>query len=75
LRFHDLRHTHATWMIAKQVPPTAVARRLGHANPVITMMVYAHVTQLVQAGSLTAGDLGLISPAPVVPLRPGGMIS
>jgi integrase len=70
LRFHDLRHTHATWLIARQVPPIAVAKRLGHASPVVTMMVYAHVTELVQAGTLTTGDLGLTGPAPVVPLRP-----
>jgi integrase len=70
LRFHDLRHTHATWLIARLVPPIAVAKRLGHASPVITMMVYAHVTELVQAGTLTTGDLGLTGPAPVVPLRP-----
>ncbi|HZC99046.1 MAG TPA: tyrosine-type recombinase/integrase, partial [Actinomycetes bacterium] len=27
LHFHDLRHTHATWLIARQVPVIAVARR------------------------------------------------
>jgi len=59
LHFHDLRHTHATWLIARLVPPIAVAKRLGHASPVVTMTVYAHVTELVQAGSLTTNDLGL----------------
>ena len=39
LHFHDLRHTHATWLLARRVPLIAVANRLGHANPVITMMV------------------------------------
>jgi integrase len=41
------------------VPLIAVANRLGHANPVITMMVYAHVDRLVERGELTADDLGL----------------
>ena len=37
----------------------AVSNRLGHANPVITMMVYAHVDRLVERGELTAEELGL----------------
>jgi integrase len=44
LHFHDLRHTHATWLIAQRVPMIAVAGRLGHANAVVTMMVYAPST-------------------------------
>jgi hypothetical protein len=67
LRFHDLRHTHATWLIARLVPPIAVAKRLGHASPVVTMMVYAHVTELVTAGSLTVKDLGLAEPRRMEP--------
>ncbi len=59
LHFHDLRHTHATWLLARRVPLIAVANRLGHANPVITMMIYAHVDRLVDRGELTADDLGL----------------
>src|SRR6266498_5576753 len=59
LRFHDLRHTHATWLIAQRVPMIAVAGRLGHANAVVTMMVYAHVDKLVDRGLLTTDELGL----------------
>jgi integrase len=59
LHFHDLRHTHATWLLAQRVPLVAVANRLGHANPVITMMVYAHIDRLVERGELTAEELGL----------------
>ncbi len=59
LHFHDLRHTHATWLLARRVPLVAVANRLGHANPVITMMVYAHIDRLVERGELTADELGL----------------
>jgi integrase len=62
LRFHDLRHTHATWLIAQRVPMIAVAGRLGHANAVVTMMVYAHVDKLVDRGLLTADELGLPAP-------------
>jgi hypothetical protein len=51
----------------------AVAGRLGHANAVVTMMVYAHVDKLVDRGLLTVDELGLAAPvpAPVVELRLG----
>ena len=39
---HGLRHTHATMLLRDGVPVTAVAQRLGHANPSITLSVYAH---------------------------------
>jgi integrase len=70
LHFHDLRHTHATWLIAQRVPMIAIAGRLGHANAVVTMMVYAHVDKLVDRGLLTTGELGLTPSAPVVALTP-----
>jgi integrase len=61
LHFHDLRHTHASWLLALRVPMIAVSARLGHASPVITMMTYAHVDKQVDRGLLTAEDLGLTS--------------
>jgi integrase len=72
LHFHDLRHTHATWLIAQRVPMIAVAGRLGHANAVVTMMVYAHVDKLVDRRLLTVDELGLTASAsaPVVTLAP-----
>jgi integrase len=39
---HGLRHTHATMLLRAGVPIPAVAQRLGHANPSITLQVYAH---------------------------------
>ena len=42
-RFHDLRHAHATALIAAGVPIPVVSARLGHANAAITLSVYAHV--------------------------------
>jgi hypothetical protein len=55
-------HAGNTWLLARRVPLVAVANRLGHANPVITMMVYAHVDRLVEHGELTAEELGLDLP-------------
>jgi integrase len=43
IRLHDLRHTHATILLLAGVPPHVVSQRLGHASPVVTMTVYAHV--------------------------------
>jgi integrase len=43
IRLHDLRHTHATLLLAKGVPIKVVSERLGHASPTITLGVYAHV--------------------------------
>ena len=43
IRLHDLRHTHATLMLAKGEPVNVVSERLGHASPTVTLSVYAHV--------------------------------
>ncbi len=39
---HQLRHLHASLLLSKGLPITAVSSRLGHANPSVTMSVYAH---------------------------------
>lgn len=39
---HSLRHLHASLLIDSGVPITAIAARLGHASPQITMRLYAH---------------------------------
>ena len=44
-RLHDLRHLHATVLLLAGVPVHVVAHRLGHADPAITLRVYAHVLQ------------------------------
>jgi integrase len=42
LRFHDLRHTFASMLIAQGANVVFVSQQLGHANPAITLGVYAH---------------------------------
>lgn len=42
VRFHDLRHIHATHLLRSGVPAHVVARRLGHASAKMTLDVYAH---------------------------------
>ena len=43
IRLHDLRHTHASLLLADGVPVKVVSERLGHASPTITLSVYQHV--------------------------------
>ncbi|GAC1385875.1 MAG: site-specific integrase [Marmoricola sp.] len=43
IRLHDLRHVHATLLLKGGVPVHVVAARLGHADPAMTLRVYAHV--------------------------------
>jgi integrase len=55
-RLHDLRHVHATTLLLAGVPVHVVAARLGHADPSITLRVYAHVIndQLTEAADIFA---------------------
>ena len=43
IRLHDLRHTHATMLLLAREPVHVVSQRLGHASPMVTLTVYAHV--------------------------------
>lgn len=59
IRFHDLRHTAATLMLAGGIPVHVVAARLGHSTPVITLSVYAHV--LPSQGAEAAAVMGAVT--------------
>jgi integrase len=48
IRFHDLRHTHATLGLAAGVPAKVMQERLGHANVSITLDLYTHVVPGMQ---------------------------
>lgn len=43
LRFHDLRHSHATLLLSSGVNPKVVQERLGHENVRTTLDLYGHV--------------------------------
>jgi len=61
-RLHDLRHFAASMAIAGGHDVRSVAGRLGHANPAMTLRVYAHA---VQGGDARiADDLGRLLPLP-----------
>lgn len=42
-RLHDLRHTHVSWLIAKNLPLPAIQRRLGHESIQTTVDRYGHL--------------------------------
>jgi len=43
LRFHDLRHAHASLMLQQGIPVKVISERLGHSSTAFTMDKYAHV--------------------------------
>ncbi|MCI0544510.1 MAG: site-specific integrase [Actinobacteria bacterium] len=49
VRFHDVRHTHATLLLLAGVPPHVVSMRLGHRSVAFTLQQYAHVLPQQQA--------------------------
>ncbi len=50
-RFHDLRHTYASLMLAAGVHPKIVSEALGHSTVAITLDIYSHVTPGLQAAA------------------------
>jgi integrase len=48
VRFHDLRHTAATLLLARGVNPKVVSEMLGHSSVAITLGLYGHVTPHMQ---------------------------
>lgn len=54
VRVHDLRHTHATWLVESGVDIKTVSERLGHATTRITLDTYTHVTTQMQQQAVDA---------------------
>jgi integrase len=48
VRFHDLRHSHATQLLLAGVHPKVAQERLGHATITTTLDLYSHVTDTMQ---------------------------
>lgn len=48
IRFHDLRHTHATMLLAQGVHAKVISERLGHSNIKFTLDTYSHVLPNMQ---------------------------
>lgn len=59
LRFHDLRHAHATHLLANGVHPKVASERLGHSRVGITLDLYSHVIPGMQEDAAKAVDQAL----------------
>ena len=59
IRFHDLRHAHATHMLSSGVHPKIASERLGHSKVGITMDLYSHVMPGMQEDAAARVDRAL----------------
>jgi len=62
VRWHDLRHAHASLLLRSGVHPKVVSERLGHASVGITLDTYSHVLPGLGAAAAAALDLALAEP-------------
>jgi integrase len=56
IRFHDLRHAHATHLLSAGVHPKVASERLGHSKVGITLDLYSHVMPGMQADAVALVD-------------------
>jgi integrase len=56
IRFHDLRHTAATLLLANNINPKVVSELLSHTSVSITLDRYSHVLPSMQQGAAAAMD-------------------
>jgi integrase len=48
IRFHDLRHTAATFLLKENVHPKIVQEMLGHSSIILTLDTYSHIIPDIQ---------------------------
>jgi integrase len=56
IRFHDLRHAHATHLLSTGVHPKIASERLGHSKVGITLDLYSHVLPGMQEDAVARVD-------------------
>jgi integrase len=56
IRFHDLRHGHATALLANGVHPKVASERLGHSRVALTLDTYSHVIPGMQEDAVARID-------------------
>ena len=69
IRFHDLRHTHASVLLKQGVHPKVVQERLGHASIAITLDTYSHVAPGLQEAAALKFERALLK-QPIQPQAP-----
>lgn len=61
VRFHDLRHSHATYLIQEGVPIKTISDRLGHSSTSFTQDIYGHVLPPMQEKAADVTDTLLMA--------------
>jgi len=59
VKFHALRHTHASALIAGGLDVLTISRRLGHASPVVTLAIYGHLFRDTDVEAASAIEVAL----------------
>jgi integrase len=59
IRLHDLRHSHATHLLAQGVHPKIAQERLGHSSISITLDLYSHVLPGMQEDAAAKVDAAI----------------
>ncbi len=59
VRFHDLRHSHATQLLKQGVHPKVVSERLGHSSVQVTLDTYSHVLPGMKEAAASQFDQAL----------------
>ena len=58
---HSLRHSHASELLSKGAPITTVSKRLGHANPNITLSIYSHALEADELAAAKIWDDAMVN--------------
>jgi integrase len=64
IRFHDCRHTAATIMLSRGIPPVIVAGMLGHSISIPLVNTYAHFIPTMQDQAAQLMD-DILTPIPI----------
>jgi integrase len=59
IRFHDLRHSHATQLLASGVHPKVAQERLGHSSIAMTIDLYSHILPGMQEQAVGLVDTAM----------------
>ena len=62
IRFHDLRHSHASLLLLQGENPKVIQERLGHTKIELTLVTYSHLLPGIQRAAADRLD-ALLSPA------------
>lgn len=63
---HDLRHSHASWLIMRGVPLTVIQRRLGHSSIKVTSDIYGSLSPDAWTMAAAATEAAMSGGHPVI---------